>query len=138
MNENENEDRGQAPDTYARQLRTITLVEQVDSLGRTKWVLIEGSSTIIGLDEPNLLHALSQQVFGMQTHITRSVYDISLDAFHAGHGAGRFEGASEERARASRARVEAEEKASKERVRARLAKKRIVKKTAEAPKKSNR
>lgn len=95
-----------APD---RQLRTITLVEQKGDDGLIRWVLIEGSTTVFNLDEPNLLHAVSQQVFGIQTHRARPISAISREAFETGMGTGRHIGAQEERGRAARARVQAEE-----------------------------
>lgn len=94
-----------------RQLRTITLVEQQGDDGLIRWVLIEGSATVFNLDEPNLLHAVSQQVFGIQTHRARPISAISREAFETGMGTGRHIGAQEERGRAARARVQVEEAA---------------------------
>lgn len=117
-----------------RQLRTITLVEQIGPDGNIAWTMIEGSATAFGLDEPNLVHALTRQLYGAQTHLTRSVAGISFDAFQHGFGSGRYAGAQEERGRAARARVEREEEAVRQQEDIRTAKKVAVKKrTANKP-----
>lgn len=116
----------------SRQLRTITLVEQVGPDGQIKWTMIEGSATAFGLDEPNLVHALTRQLYGVQTHLTRSIASISFNEFQHGFGAGRFAGAQEERGRAARARVqdeEAQESAAAEAKRAARRRPAAVKKT---------
>lgn len=98
--------------SVSRPLRTITLVEQAGDDGLVRWALIESSNTLFGLDEPNVLHAVSQQLFHQQTRRALPIQSISREAFEFGMGTGRRAGAQEERSRTARARVEAEEAAA--------------------------
>lgn len=102
------EDSMDSPSPCSRPMRTITLVEQEGDHGRITWALIEGSDTLFGMDEANVLHAVAQQLARQQKRPTRSIQAISYEAFHSGLHTGRNIGAQEARSIAARERVEAE------------------------------
>jgi hypothetical protein len=81
-------------------LRSISLIEQLDADGRVRWTMIEGSDTAFGLDEPNLIHTLTKQLYHLSNLAQGSVKDISFRAFEHGMGTGRR--AQPRRARAGR------------------------------------
>lgn len=91
--------------TGYRPLRTINLVEQRSPAGRITWVLIEGNTTLFDMNEAELLHATSRQLFGVQTNqIADTVGGHSERAFQFGVNCGHVEErhAAQERARAAR------------------------------------
>lgn len=88
-----------------RPLRTINLIEQRDSSGRISWVLIEGSTTLFDMNEAELLHATSRQLFGVQPYqVVDTVRGHSASAFQHGVNCGRTEErqVAQDRARAAR------------------------------------
>lgn len=125
-----------------RPLRSISLIEQRDADRRVSWTMIEGSDTAFGLDEPNLIHTLTKQLYDLPNRAQGTVKDISFRAFEHGMGTGRQIGASDERSRAARARVDAaaEQDAADETKRAarRAARKAPTKKTPAKPRKRTR